>query len=106
MITAGVRLEDLNNVTKHMCDECRDLAEDLVVVQVEVPNENLLKLRKHICKSLGFSLSQLIGPCRTARLVSARRTFAKRARVMAFSYPEIGKALCRHHSSVIHLVKS
>jgi len=107
MITLGVRLEDFNSITKHMCGRCRDLAEDLMVVQVEeIPQDNLLKLRRNICKTTGLSLAELMGRCRKAHLVSARRIFAKKAQQMGFSYPQIGKAICRHHSSVIHLVCS
>jgi hypothetical protein len=106
VITAGVRLEDLNNVTKHMCDECRDLAEDLIVVQVDVPHKDLLQLRQNVCEESGFLLSQLTGLCHDPALVSARRIFAKRAQLMGFSYSQIGKALCRHRSSVIHLVRT
>lgn len=56
-------------------------------------------------ESANISISLLKGKNRARRLVNHRAQLCKALRVKGFSYPEIGKALNRHHTSIMHLVK-
>ena len=48
---------------------------------------------------------QIIGPNRSRRIAYARAIIASELREQGLSYPEIGRALGKDHSSVIYMVK-
>jgi len=50
--------------------------------------------------------SALLGRRREAPLVDERQRLAKLMRGLGYSYPAIGKAMNRDHTSIIHLVKN
>lgn len=52
-----------------------------------------------------YSPDEIRGPCRRADLVAARREFAFCARKMGMSLPRIGRALNRHHTTVLNLLR-
>lgn len=52
----------------------------------------------------GFTLSQLRGPSRERGRLSARRSIARLARGEGFSFPQIGRALNRDHSTVMSML--
>lgn len=54
----------------------------------------------------GFPLDVLRGECRKRPIVRCRCWIARRARLEGFSFPQIGRALNRDHTSVIHLVRA
>ena len=54
----------------------------------------------------GWTVAQLKSPKRTAAMVNARALVAIEARHLGFSYPAIGRALNRDHSSIVHLVQT
>jgi chromosomal replication initiation ATPase DnaA len=55
--------------------------------------------------AFGFTVHELAGPSHSRALVAARREFAREARRQGYSFPEIGRALGRHHTTIMHLVK-
>jgi len=59
-----------------------------------------------ICEREGVSTTAIRTPNNSARLVHIRRMFSKRARELGYSYPQIGRFLERHHTTILHLVKS
>lgn len=54
----------------------------------------------------GVSLRQLQGKCRKRHLVVARRVVALRARDKGCSYPQIGRALNRDHTTILHHIQA
>lgn len=54
----------------------------------------------------GVSVDEMLSKSHSATLVHARRVFVQFARDQGFSYPQIGYALHRHHTTVIHLAKT
>lgn len=46
----------------------------------------------------------ILGPRRHAPLVEARADVARRLRDAGWSFPKIGRALNRHHTTIMHLV--
>jgi len=57
-------------------------------------------------KAFGFTVEQLVSPSHSHSLVAARREFAHEARRGGYSFPEIGRALRRHHTTIMHLVET
>lgn len=53
----------------------------------------------------GAELEQLLAPGRAPAAVAARRLAARLLRLEGYSYPEAGRALRRHHTSVLALVR-
>lgn len=59
-------------------------------------------IKKAICAEFGITCEELIGPCRKAKFMHPRVLAYRLAREMTkASYPAIGKAFLRHHSTVL-----
>ena len=61
--------------------------------------EELIKILSEAC---GYSYDQIIGLSRTTDLSTARQVIWKVLKDRNYSYPEIGKAFGRGHSSILH----
>jgi len=70
------------------------------------PAATLPELVASVCEGHGISESELVGRRRIRHLVSARRDFVVLARSHGYSYPAIGRALRRDHTSCIHLART
>lgn len=57
------------------------------------------------CEAFGYTYQELTGPVRSKMIVSARREFARVARERGYSLPEIGRALRRHHTTILSLLR-
>ena len=66
---------------------------------LELRNLLFLAARDH-----GVLIEELVGRSHSRRLVEVRRAFAKTARECGYSFPTIGRALNRHHTTVMNLV--
>jgi chromosomal replication initiation ATPase DnaA len=53
----------------------------------------------------GLSPYEIIIRNKTSKLVRARRAFAVWARQAGYSLPEIGRAMARHHTTVLSLLR-
>lgn len=63
--------------------------------------------RSYVCsraREYDVDPTELLGTRKTAHLVRLRADIAKELRRRGFSLPEIGRALNRHHSTVINLL--
>lgn len=67
--------------------------------------EDLDELLDRVARSLGHTLERLRGPSRAKPIVNARWIAMAEAREAGFTYHEIGRALCRDHTTVIHGVR-
>lgn len=65
----------------------------------------LASLKIDIAHEHNITIDALCGPARSKRLVIARRDFCVRARKMGASTTQIGEALKRDHSTVVHHLK-
>lgn len=52
------------------------------------------------------TVDEMLSKSHSATLVHARRIFVQFARDHGYSYPQIGRALHRHHTTVISLAKT
>lgn len=78
---------------------------DRISEWAEVPHE-LAELVVMRANQRGLRLAVLRSSLRISELVTARRAISKEAREMGYSYPVIGRALCRDHTSIMHLVRT
>lgn len=65
--------------------------------------ENYLRV---LCREAGILIEDLRAKDNRPHLVKIRREFAQAAREQQFSLPAIGAVLNRHHSTVLHLLRS
>lgn len=54
----------------------------------------------------GLKPEEVVDGPQTKIFVDMRRQFCRRAREKGYSLPQIGRALNRHHTSVLHLLRS
>jgi chromosomal replication initiation ATPase DnaA len=64
------------------------------------------ELLEQASRETGVTITRMLEKSNVASVVAARRRFAILAREQNFSYPEIGAALGKHHTTIMHLVKS
>ena len=66
---------------------------------------NLQELLAAFCRVYGVSIEEMVRRNNSAILVDLRRAFAEKAREQGYSFPTIGRAIHRHHTTVIALLK-
>lgn len=64
----------------------------------------LEQLLDRVCSENNVLKQAVLSRNRAPWLVDIRRQFARQAREQNFSYPQIGSALCRHHTTVMSLL--
>lgn len=65
------------------------------------PEAEVRERASYIARCIGFTLDELREPSRTPRRVAARLFIALKLRDLGASYPQIGRALNRDHSTLI-----
>jgi chromosomal replication initiation ATPase DnaA len=104
-MTAIVMLDELNKRLPELCEHCRELVEDLPVKhEVETRVSQIGELLRQTCNEFGVAVADVQAKNNVACVVRVRRHFSRRAHNNGFSYPEIGRAICKHHSTIMHLV--
>lgn len=78
---------------------------DQISAWANVPHE-LAELVVMRANQRGLRLRNLRSQLRHPDLVDARHAIAKEARGMHYSFPVIGRALSRDHTSVMHLLRT
>ena len=104
----AIRLSEINRVLPLLCEECREQIESLPV-STSAAEDNTGKVCVHnllaqFASDRGIQVDQIRGPSRSVWLVRARRQFCRKAHRLGFSTVEIGRAIYRHHTSVVHLM--
>ena len=61
------------------------------------------EIMRQVASETGISINDLRGPRRWAEIVKARRLAAVRLREAGATYPRIGRALNRHHTTAMNL---
>ena len=103
-----IRREDVQIVLFDMCPFCRKRAEAILeartgkAVRARPTVEELIV---QVAQEYKLTAAELISPNNSPLCVVPRRVVAKLAREFRYSYPEIGKAMHRHHTTVMNLVK-
>lgn len=80
-----------------------------VGVDPHVPRHHFMpraldELLDRVCEENRVLKQAVLSHNRARWLVEIRRQFALQARDQHFSYPQIGAALCRHHTTIMSLL--
>ena len=72
--------------------------------KTEIRHQNCMKSYLRHVKNSDYTFAQLNGCQRSSDLVDERQRIAKELKKEGYSFPAIGKAMDRDHSSILHLV--
>jgi chromosomal replication initiation ATPase DnaA len=94
-----------------LCDNCKErarrtLAEQPETVLERVFRENMAEIITRVCQQSGVTVEQIQAKDNSVKIVAVRRKIALEARSKHYSFPQIGAALRRHHTTIISLVQS
>lgn len=78
---------------------------DWLIVTDHPPALLVRREAERIARAHGLTLEALQYRGRTACIVAARKDVAVAARGLGLSYPQIGRLLRRHHSTVMEMMK-
>lgn len=57
------------------------------------------------CRLYGYEYKRIVGRRRLRYLIPQRRRIVRELRSLGWSYPKIGRAMNRGHSSIMHLAR-
>src|SRR5271170_3988278 len=104
-----IPMQAVLNMLEGLCSDCSErvrqrLASQTPYIGTGTPHI-LARIFKDVCMEMQADPQMVLAKNNTATMVQVRRVIAYRARKAGFSYPEIGRALNRHHTSVINLFR-
>jgi Bacterial dnaA protein helix-turn-helix len=104
-----VPLDAVLEMIADFCPDCQEKMRRHLNTPNVRPNPARMELRaliETVCQENNFPIATILGRCNEARFVNVRREISIRARREGYSYPRIGAALGRHHTTIIHLVST
>lgn len=82
-------------------------ADDFKAAQaVSRPNTCIREIAAEVSEVTRIRVSEIYGPSRMPRICRARELVCFIAHTQGYSYPEIGHALGRHHTTIMHAVRN
>lgn len=115
--TIYMSVDEVAELVGNACLECRKLLYLLLTDRVKGPapkpeegfdtrsSPTLHSVLEDECEREGLPFELARMPNNGAKVVHVRRAFARRARDLGYSYPQIGRFLGCHHTTVINLVR-
>lgn len=64
----------------------------------------LARLVAQRAKDRGLTIADICGPATTLHISAVRRGIAQAARAEGYTYQQIGRALNRHHTTIVSLI--
>lgn len=104
-----VPLSSVLDLIGDMCLDCQSkIRQKLGTAPIKgnIMRDRTRELLEQASRETGVTITRMLEKTNIASVVAARRRFAVLAREQNFSYPEIGAALGKHHTTIMHLVKS
>ena len=104
-----VPLSSVLDLIGDMCLDCQSkIRQKLGTAPIKgnIMRDRTRELLEQASRETGVTITRMLEKTNIASVVAARRRFAVLARESNFSYPEIGAALGKHHTTIMHLVKS
>lgn len=74
---------------------------------IEIPELGFIQAERDfstICNAMKFDKNEILSTRRQAGLVEKRRVVAKALKAKGYSYPKIGHAMNRDHTSIMNLI--
>lgn len=112
--TAVVPLETVMTLVSGVCSGCQEKIRKLLADKVrfaappptsrEMP-ERMRAILERVAYDYEIPIDSILRGGNSRKLVQARREVAIEARRQGFTFPQIGAALGKHHSTIIYLVQ-
>ena len=101
-----VAVRDVLNMLGDLCSDCQTKVRIAMArgIGASKNREVLNGIVLQVCEETNTSLQEIKYGGRHQGLVEVRVKIAKMAREAGFSLPEIGRAMNKHHTSVLHLL--
>jgi len=108
VIDQFVALSDLLDLLGDLCPDCQEkLRKRMASPGPMVPlRPGLKKIIEDVCVLNGVTLGAILSKAKDRKLVEARREVVIKARMEGYSLPMIGRALNKHHTSILHLLRT
>ena len=102
-----IHIDEVMSLFSGLCDNCTVKMRQRIVAlqQTTALGSKMRRIIDEVCTDERTSLKELIEGGNHRALVDIRMRIAYRAREAGYSLSQIGRALNRHHTSVLHLLK-
>lgn len=93
-----------------LCDDCKETVRKYLSARqfnIRKPiDRQIIGIMEAVSEETQVSIATMRQKNNSPSVVHARRRVAVMARRYGISYPKIGAALCKHHTTILHLVKT
>lgn len=104
-----VPLSVVMEVLVNLCPDCRHEIQARFAAAREVPAPKIAKLDELITEVASLTAiprGVILSKSSSPPVVKARRSISVRARELGYSLPQIGAALNKHHTTILHLLRT
>jgi chromosomal replication initiation ATPase DnaA len=107
-----IYLQELLALIGKLCPDCQAQVRLLTSTQLDnrvasdVTTERIYPIIALVAEERKLHVDDIISSSQHVDLVDARREISIRARARKFTFPAIGRALHRHHTTIVHLVNT
>ena len=107
MDTVLIPLRDVLQIVGDLCSDCQaKIRVAIMKTATAGPGDSVLNsIVTQVCNEANARPDDVRNGGNRKELVDLRAEIARRARLAGFSFPQIGRAMNRHHTSVMHLLK-
>ncbi len=106
-----VPMEIVLKIIDQVCSPCQArlrnfLSNEFAKLNRVTTHHKIAEIMSTVSASLQIPVTEILSKSNTKSLVAARREIAVLARAQGYSLPQIGAALGKHHTTVLHLLKT
>lgn len=106
----AIPLDIILEMVSELCPDCQSQVRQYLAKnqfdQRHGIEERMKDIMQRVYEETGVTLEEMRTKDNREKLVNARRRVAVLARQQCISYPKIGAALQKHHTTIIHLVQT
>jgi len=101
-----IHIDEVMSLFSGLCDSCTaKMRKSIVALQIPDWQSKMGRIIEETCREFHVNRQELVEGGNHQSLVKVRMVVAYRAREAGYSLPQIGRAINRHHTSIIHLLK-
>ena len=98
------------NMVGDLCLNCQEIVRRRIAgncyrIADAAGKARMARIIVRVAAKYGITPEEVVGGGSRRELVRARKEIAQECRTLGYSYPQIGAALKKHHSTIIYLVQ-